>query len=467
MIKGKEVLVVGMARSGIAAVELLAGNGASKITVTDQKQPEELQKELAILDRYPAVNAVTGKNPPELITDSLSMIIKSPGVPPSLEMFKRAAELKIPVFSEIELAYSFIKAPLVGITGTNGKTTTTALVTEILKEARFDPVVSAGNIGNALSGLVGKIGAQGVIVAELSSFQLEDIRDFRPAVAVIINLAEDHTDYHGSLDRYYRAKARILENQVKSDYAVLNAGDSAVATLKNEVKGQLVWFDRAPVTRGVGLEKDLITLYSPDCKPVVICPRAEIALPGEHNLENALAASAAAWACGADLKSIGNVLRSFRAIEHRLEHVITLGGVDFINDSKGTNPGATIKALQSFPGKSIILIAGGKDKGSDFSELAEVIKQKARMLLLIGETGNKITRAVEAISFKNCHTLKTLEEAVIAAWEESCSGEVVLLSPACASWDMFTDYESRGNIYKDLVYALKGKEKKGRKDDDE
>ena len=463
LIKGKEILVVGMARSGMAAVELLSGAGAAKITVTDQKQHEELQTELAKLECYPVVTAVTGGNPPELVTNSLAMIIKSPGVPPSLEIFKRAEELGVPVLSEIELAYAFIRAPLIGITGTNGKTTTTAMVTTMLKEARFNPVVSAGNIGNPLTGVVGKIGSQGVIVAELSSFQLENIRSFRPTIAVFLNFAEDHTDYHGSIDQYFKAKSRILENQNEGDYAVLNAGDPAVASLEKKTRGQVIWFDRVPVQLGVGLEKDRVLLYNPGCSPELICLRGEIALPGEHNLENALAASAAAWAAGADLQSIRTVLRSFHAIEHRLEQVATLGGVDFINDSKGTNPGATIKALQSFPGKKKILIAGGKDKCGDFTELAEVIEHEARLLVLIGETSSKIARAVEEAGFNNYQKVKTLEEAVNVAWKEARSGDIVLLSPACASWDMFTDYEARGNLFKELVRSLKNIEGSGMK----
>jgi UDP-N-acetylmuramoylalanine--D-glutamate ligase len=461
LIRDKNILVVGMARSGMAAVELLAKTGAANITVTDRKRPDELQAELAWLERYPAVKTVTGDNPPGLVTEDLSMVIKSPGVPPSLELFKRAKELGIPVISEIELAYAFIKAPLIGVTGTNGKTTTTSLIAEILKEARFAPVVAAGNIGNPLCGLVGKVGSQGFIVAELSSFQLEDIQNFRPSVAVVLNFSEDHLDYHGSVDRYYRAKLRIFENQTKNDFAVLNAGDGDVAAMQNKVRSRLLWFDRAPVTLGVGLENDRIMLYKPDCEPVEICLRTEVALPGEHNLENALAASAAAWAAGSDPQSIGSVLRSFRAIEHRLENFITLDGVDYINDSKGTNPGATIKALRSFPGKEIILIAGGKNRGSDFSELAALIKQKVRLLLLIGETGSEIAGVMENNGYKNYRRLETLAEAVLAARKEANTGDIVLLSPACASWDMFTDYEERGNKFKELVKALKT-EGKGR-----
>ncbi len=456
-IKGKEVLVVGLARSGLAAVKLLCSNGAAAVTVTDQKEPALLENELAILSSYPQVKTVVGENPPELVTPSLSMIIKSPGVPPDLEIFKKAAALEVAVYSEIELAYSFIKAPIIGVTGTNGKTTTTALITAILKEARFNPVVSAGNIGNPLSGIIGNIDAQGMVVAELSSFQLQDINLFRPAVAVIINFAEDHIDYHGSVNDYYRAKARILENQVKGDYAVLNAADEAVAALEQEVKGNLIWFDRKPVSAGIGIESDKIMLYKPDSEPVPICSRKEIALPGEHNLENALAASATAWAAGADLPSIETILRSFQAIEHRLEAVDIINGVEYINDSKGTNPGATIKALQSFPGRGKILIAGGKYKGGDFGQLASFINREIRYLLLIGESSEKIAQAVEAVGFSNYTRVKSLEEAVAIAAQKAVTGEVVLLSPACASWDMFKDYEERGNYFKTMVNALKRK----------
>ncbi len=458
LIKDSEVLVVGLARSGMAAVKVLSEAGATKITVTDRKQSEQLRDELAALKRFPSASAVTGGNPPELVKESLSMIIKSPGVPPSLELFKRAVDLGIPVYSEIELAYPFIKAPLVGVTGTNGKTTTTALIAAILEEARFDPVVSAGNIGNPLAGVAGRINAQGIVVAELSSFQLEDIEHFRPAVAVFINFAADHLDYHDSVDKYFQAKARILENQGKGDYAVLNAGDPKVASLESRCRGQLIWFDRKPVSLGVGLEEGLITIYRPKAEPQMICPRNEIALPGEHNLENSLAAAAAAWAAGADPQSIGSALRKFRAIEHRLEPVAVLGGVDYINDSKGTNPGATIKALQSFPDRRKILIAGGKDKGGDFGELASVIKEELKFLVLLGETKDRIARAVEEAGFTAYQKVETLEEAVKAAYEKAEKGDVVLLSPACASWDMFSDYEARGNLFKERVRNLKAPE---------
>ncbi len=454
LIRGKEILVVGMARSGVAAAEVLAGSGASKITITDHKQAVELQEALTRLKRYPQVLTVTGENPPDLVTQKLSLIIKSPGVPPNLEIFKKAEKLEIPIRSEIELAYHFLRTPLIGITGTNGKTTTTALIEAMLKKARFDPVVAAGNIGNPLSNLVGKISAQGLIVAELSSFQLEDICHFRPFVAVWLNFAEDHLDYHGSLNRYFQAKARIFENQVASDYAVLNSDDPAVAALADQCKATVLWFGRKPVAVGCGVEDGLIRLYNGEAKPVDICPLSELALPGDHNLENALAASTAAWAAGADPESIGSVLQTFKAIEHRLELVRTVNGIDYINDSKGTNPGATIKALNSFPGKKIILIAGGKEKGADFSGLAELIRSEVRLLVLLGETKEKIAEAVGKTGFDQYRFVSTLEEAVNLAAREAEKGEVVMLSPACASWDMFQDYEERGKKFKELVGQL-------------
>ncbi len=458
LIKGKNILVVGMARSGMAAVALLSRIGAAKITIADQKQPQELTAELAGLDRYSSLEVKTGGTPPDLVTPDLSVIVKSPGVPPDLDLFIRAGSLDIPVLSEVELAYAFIKAPMIGVTGTNGKTTTTALITAMLKEARFDPVVSAGNIGNPLCGVVDSINSQGFIVAELSSFQLENINCLRPLVAVFLNFAEDHLDYHGTLERYFAAKARIFENQLAGDYVVLNAGDRKVSSLAKNCMGQILWFDRAPVRAGVGLKEDYITLFNPGCKPCEICPAAEMALPGEHNLENALAASAAAWAAGADPQAIGNVLRSFKAIEHRLEYVATLAGVDFINDSKGTNPGASIKALKSFPGRKKILIAGGKDRGSNFEELANMIRHEVSYLFLFGESKDKLALSVEKTGFSNYRQVEGLEEAVRGARSKARAGDIILLSPACASWDMFTDYEARGNLFKKIVIGLKAEE---------
>ncbi len=455
MIKDKEILVIGMARSGVAAAQLLAEMGAAKITVADRKQADELKDETAGLKRYPAVEVVTGATDPRLVTPGLSMVIKSPGVPPDLDVFKRALEMGVPIYSEVELAYAFLKAPLIGVTGTNGKTTTTSLVTAMLKEARFDPVVSAGNIGNPLCGIVGDINAQGFVVAELSSFQLENINMLRPLVAVFLNFAEDHMDYHKSIDKYFAAKARIIENQQESDYAVLNASDARVASLADKCKSRVLWFAAGPVEKGVGVVEGRITLFNPGCKPLTICAVEEVSLPGQHNLENALAASTAAWAAGADPAAIAAVLRTFKAIEHRLEYVATINEVDYINDSKGTNPGSTMKALQSFPGRRKILIAGGKDRDSDFGELAGMIAGEVTSLVLYGETKDILARAVEEAGFHNWIMTANLQEAVKKAGEMAEPGDVVLLSPACASWDMFPSYEVRGDLFKELVKDLR------------
>ena len=454
-IRGRQVVVVGLARSGVAAARLLVKLGAARVVVNDHKRAEALRQELALLPKSPVLEPVLGGNDPALIGPGVSLVIKSPGVPPDLGMLQRAASMEIPVLSEIELAYAFIKAPIVGITGTNGKTTTTALTAAILKEARFHQVFAAGNIGWPLCDLVGKVEATGIVVAELSSFQLENIRSFRPAVAVVLNFSQDHLNYHGSLENYFAAKARILENQGPGDFAVLNAADGAVAELQYRAPGPLLWFGSGKRVPGVGVEEGWVYLYSPTGERQAVCPVEEIALPGEHNLENALAASAAAWAAGAEAEAIGRTLRRFKAIEHRLEFVASVQGVDFINDSKGTNPEATIKALRAFPGRRKLLIAGGKDKGSDFRDLARVIKEEVDFLVVLGETADRIIREVEEAGFGAYRKVGSLEEAVEEAWRRSRAGDLVLLSPACASWDMFSSYEERGNRFKELVRQIK------------
>lgn len=455
-IRDREVLIVGLARSGLAAARLAAQLGARRIIVSDSKPAEALADELAALARIPRTAAVTGRQQgPELITTALSVVIKSPGVPPHLELFRQAAAQGIPVLSEIELAYASMRAPVVGITGTNGKTTTTMLVAAILREARFDPVIAAGNIGLPLSEAALQAGLGGVVAAELSSFQLEDIADFRTGVAVFLNFEPDHLDYHGTLERYFDAKSRILENQQAGDYAVLNAADPAVAALAERVQGELIWFRPGVLKQGFGVRQGELVHFHARGETVILAQK-EIALPGEHNLENALAATAAAWAAGADLFSAATVLRTFRGIEHRVERVVIVDGVEYVNDSKGTNPGATRRALRSFPGRPKILIAGGKDKGADFASLAGAIRAEARLLILLGETAPQIAAAADRAGFSAYTRVADLEEAVAVAARQARRGDVVLLSPACASWDMFKDYEARGRLFKALVHALPG-----------
>ncbi len=458
LIRRRSVVVAGLARSGAAAAALLAEKGASEVIVTDLRPAAALQQELAGLKRYDRITLAAGANPPELITPKVGLVIKSPGIPRSLELFRRAESLEIAVVSEIELAYAFMRAPLIGVTGTNGKTTTTALIAAMLAGARFSGAVAAGNIGVPLCSVVDRVGPAGAVAAELSSFQLADIRRFRPAVALFLNFAGDHLDYHGSLESYYRAKVRLFENQGRGDFAVLNGGDPAVARLRETVRGRLLWFDRAPVECGAGIAGDRLTLFNGGRAAADLCAVEELALPGEHNLENALAAAAASWAVGASPEAIGRVLRSFQPLAHRLEPVAEIGGVQYINDSKGTNPEAVIRALRSFPGKRKVLLAGGRDKESDFADLAAVIKEEVRLLLLFGESRAKLARAAEEAGFDAFEQFAGLEEAVEAARRAARPGEIVLLSPACTSWDMFADYEARGDYFKTLVANLSEEE---------
>ncbi len=452
-IKNREILIVGMARSGLAAARLVSKMGACRIVVADRKDSRELGEELSQLSRLPAAIPVTGGTPPDLITSRTELIIKSPGVPPHLELFRQAEKLGVPVLSEIELAYAFTRAPIIGITGTNGKTTTTMLISEIMREARLREVQTAGNIGVPLCEVAEKAGPGGMVVAELSSFQLSNICRFRPHVAVCINFEEDHLDYHGSLENYFQAKSNILQNQTAADYAVLNAGDKKMASLADKVRGNLIWFRRGTLEHGFGVHNDKLVLFHPaGVQPV--CDLSEIALPGEHNLENALAAAAAGWAAGADLHAVAEVLRRFPGVEHRLESVACPGGVEFINDSKGTNPGASINALKSYPGRKKILIAGGKDKGSSFGSLAREIKKEVKWAALIGETADKIAGALENEGFRDYQKVDGLRAAVEEAWRHSEPGDMIILSPACASWDMFTDFEERGRQFKELVAML-------------
>lgn len=458
LIRDRTVLVVGLGRSGAAAAALLARLGAGRVIVTDRRPAAALQGELARLKKYGNLEAVTGENPPGLAAPGVSLVIKSPGVPPDLEILARAASLQIPVLSEIELAYAFMKAPLIGITGSNGKTTTTALVAEMLAEARFEGALAAGNIGLPLCEVVGRGGAGGAVAAELSSFQLADIRRFRPLVALFLNFSEDHLDYHGSMESYFEAKARLFENQGAGDFAVLNAADPAVAGLRDKLRARVLWFARERVERGAGIERGRLALFNRGKAVAHLCSAGEVALPGEHNLENALAAAAAAWAAGAAPAAVGRVLRRFRAIAHRLEFIAEIGGVEFINDSKGTNPGSVIMALRSFPGKNKILLAGGRDKGSDFSGLMEVIKEEVGTLVLFGESRGKLARAAAAAGIGAYLETGALEEAVARAWSRARAGDVVLLSPACTSWDAFTDYEARGERFRELVHELRARE---------
>lgn len=454
-LKGKKVVVVGLARSGVAAAKLLASWGAL-VLVNDKKSAAELAPVLAELESVAAVTAVTDAHPPWLVDQETVLVVKSPGVPGGLPVFSRAEEQGIPVISEVELASWAIDAPVIGITGTNGKTTTTVLTGEMLKMSGRRTHV-AGNIGLPLSAAVAGIKPGDIVVAELSSFQLENIVHFRPAVSVILNITPDHMDRHGSMAAYKAAKARIFLNQRRNDAVILNADDPETFDLHDHPRASVYLFSRRKeVARGAFLEGGQIMLRHGGEKTVV-CAVREVALPGGHNLENALAASLAAWLAGVAPRDIARTLQSFRGVPHRLEEVATIGGITFINDSKGTNPDACVKALESYP-QPKVLIAGGYDKGGSFDNLALEIKKHAGYVVLLGQVKNRLAGALQAVGYNAFGLADTLDDAVGKAYRAARPGDIVLLSPACASWDMFASFEERGELFRQAVRKLEGGE---------
>jgi UDP-N-acetylmuramoylalanine--D-glutamate ligase len=377
------------------------------------------------------------------------LIVPSPGVPANLPGLLAARRAGIPVWSEIELASRYLRGKLIAITGSNGKTTTSALAGHILAGAGR-PVIVAGNIGTPLISRVDESSESTVTVAEVSSFQLEWIESFRPDVAVVLNLTPDHLDRHGSFEDYCRAKLRIFENQTGGDFAVLNADDPVLAG-QSPRRAHVCWFSRTrSLTTGASLSGAKI-VFREERGETVLLERSDIGLRGEHNVENVLAAACAAWLIGAPAAAIAAGVRSFPGVEHRIEFVADIGGVQFFNDSKATNVDAVLKALDAFPG-GLHVILGGKDKGSDYTPLIDPLRRRAKQVLLIGAAAEKIEAQIgSAIS-----TLQagTLDRALALAWEHARPGDTVLLAPACASFDQFENYEHRGRVFKQLVHEL-------------
>ncbi|MDA8100554.1 MAG: UDP-N-acetylmuramoyl-L-alanine--D-glutamate ligase [Nitrospiraceae bacterium] len=440
--RNKRVTVVGMARSGIAAARALHALGAS-VTITDKKPLDQLAGQIQQLGAQ-GIKVEAGGHPERLFIET-DLIVLSPGVPkiPPILAAKRHG---VKVIGELELGWLLADAPFAGITGTNGKSTVTTLVGLMLQKAGKKTLV-AGNIGNALTESLSGLRGQDWIVVELSSFQLEDIDTFRPRVATILNVTQDHLDRYPTMEDYAEAKARVFLNQGKDDVLVLNCDDPLVRALASRAASRIVPFSRLEELANGACVKlgDLVVAGK------VICPISDIRIKGVHNLENALAAAAVATAAGADAASIASVLREFPGLEHRLEFVRTKDGVTYINDSKGTNVGAVVKSVEGFDAP-VILIAGGLDKGSDFRPLFDLFKRKVKLLILIGKAADAMEKALGA----STETVRaaTLAEAVRIGHDRAGSGDVVLLSPACASFDMFRDFEDRGRQFKDAVRAL-------------
>jgi len=449
-VKGKRILVVGLGKSGVASALFLESRGA-RVTVSDAKSEEQLRHEIpSLLDRGIVVE--TGKHGERTFRDQ-DMIVVSPGVPTDVPQLEQARRLGIPVLGEIELAARFLQGTIVAITGSNGKTTTTTLAGEIVASGGRKTLVG-GNIGTPAITFVDQTSPDAWVVLEISSFQLETISDFRSHIAAILNVTPDHLDRHGSMENYIAAKARIFENQTANDFAVLNADDPLTAQLAGALRSQVVWFSRRHAVERGTYVRDGTIFFRDSGGDHEIAPSAEITLKGAHNLENVLAAVAIGALSGAAPAAIRRAVKEFKAVEHRLEFVQTVRGVEYYNDSKATNVDATIKALESFPG-GIHLILGGKDKGSDYGVLRNLLRERAVCVYTIGAAAAKIESQIgDAVSISSSGTL---ELAVRKAAEQAKPGEIVLLAPACASFDQFQNYEERGRTFKDLVHALAAK----------
>ena len=445
-LRNKRILVVGLARTGIATALFCAARGA-RVTATDTRTEKELGDTVAAL-RKAEVTLELGGHRQELVLDA-DLVIPSPGVPADAPLLQFARSKGVTIWSEIELGYRFLKGRLIGITGSNGKTTTTSLIEHILRSAGFSTIL-AGNIGTPLISCVEKSSDKTITVAELSSFQLELIEKFRPNISLFLNLTPDHLDRHHTLESYGAAKARIFENQTESDGAILNADDPGT-TPYAPFKPQVFWFSRRQrVVQGAFVKESDILLRREGAEETIL-RLADIPLAGAHNVENVLAAVAATRLAGAEPSAIAKGVRSFAGVEHRLEFVAEIGGVRFYNDSKATNVDATLKALDAFPGR-ILIILGGKDKGSDYTVLQAPLREKAILALLIGAAADKIEKQITgSVAIEQAGTL---ERAVETAAHAARAGDVVLLAPACASFDQFQNYEHRGRVFKELVHQL-------------
>jgi UDP-N-acetylmuramoylalanine--D-glutamate ligase len=447
-LKGQRVLVVGLGKSGVASALFLQQRGA-RVSVSDTKGPDQLREHIPmLLDR--GVIVETGGHAQRTFLDQ-DLIVLSPGVPTNIPLLELARNQGIGVIGEVELAARFLQGRVVAITGSNGKTTTTTLCGEILKAAGFNTLVG-GNIGTPVISLVEKSTPNTWNVLEVSSFQLETIKEFRPDISVVLNVTPDHLDRHGSMQAYVNAKARIFENQKPTDFAVLNADDETCRRLADRLRSHSRWFSRlAEVKNGALIKDDWILWRQVDTGDREILPVAEVPLKGAHNLENVLAAVCVGSIAGVSPQQIRSAVKGFRAVEHRLELVATIAGVDFYNDSKATNVDATAKALESFPG-NIHIILGGKDKGSDYTALRDLLKSRAKRVYTVGAAAEKIeSHVASAVPVVRA---ETVENAVRLAAEAANSGDIVLLAPACASFDQFESYEHRGRVFKQTVLDL-------------
>lgn len=442
---GKKALVLGLAKSGHAAASLLSACGAT-VTLNDSAPDDgnPLAEEL----RTQGVQVICGGHPDTILDSGFDFIVKNPGIPYTNPVIMHAEQLGIPIWTEIELAYLVSEAPIIAITGSNGKTTTTTLLYHMLNIGDRNPLI-AGNIGTVASTVASKASADEVIVLEASSFQLMGVDAFKPHIAIWTNLYEAHLDYHGSADSYAEAKAKITKNQTETDFLIYNADQPEIQRFIGNTNATLVPFTtKGRSAEGISADSEFIYWLGE-----AIIPRKKITLPGSHNLENILSATAAALLYGCERGAIESVLSSFTGVRHRMQFVTEYDGRKFYNDSKATNTLATKSALSSFE-TPMILIAGGLDRGHSFEELRPHMTH-VKALIGIGETGDRLVQFAESCGVKIVKETGTLRAAIKEAYNVSDIGDVILLSPACASWDQFPNFEARGDEFIDAVQKLK------------
>ncbi len=449
-VQNKKILVVGLGKSGIGAAQALNKLGA-KVSVQDSKTLDEMDQQLVNFlenEKITCYFSVMPEDPTEF-----DLVVLSPGVPLDLPFIKDAKAKGVSVTGELELAYQLGQGKYVAITGTNGKTTTTTLVGEIFQNADRDTAV-VGNIGVAVTTKSVQATEDTWMIAEVSSFQLETIKQFHPMISAILNLTPDHMDRHKSMEEYGRVKGKIFENQNSSDFLIINYDDKACFALSKTAKATVVPFSRKEaLSFGAFVSNGVITIRNQGGAEIQFCHQDELMIPGSHNLENALAATAIAYFAGIDVEVIRRTLKSFAGVEHRIEFVNEIDGVRFVNDSKGTNTDAAIKAIEAIC-PPIILIAGGYDKGGDYSKLIDAFNGKVELVLLLGKTAVKIKEAAGKKGYDKTIILKDMEACVTEAFRQAKPGTTVLLSPACASWDMYDNFEQRGRHFKDCVAGL-------------
>lgn len=448
---GKKVLVVGAGKSGISAVELLLQVGAQAILydANEKLDKEEVKKNLP--KDYKGEIILGGL--PEELKSEIDMVVLSPGVPTDLDYVKELLSEGKTILGEVELAYNFSKGKIAAITGTNGKTTTTTLVGEIMK-TYYESVFVVGNIGVPYTQMVKNTEEMSVTVAEMSSFQLETIHDFRPNVSAILNITPDHLNRHHTMEAYVKAKVNITKNQTKDDTCVLNYEDSYLLEASKKIPASILWFSSVrELDRGLFLRGNQI-IYRDNEIESIVCDVSELQILGKHNYENVMAAVGIAISLKVPMDDIQKALLEFKGVEHRIEYVTTKRGVKYYNDSKGTNPDASIKAIKAMQTKTL-LIGGGYDKDSDYDDWIKAFDDKVTYLVLLGQTREKIANAAKRLGVKNIVLVDSLNEAVEFCAAHANAGESVLLSPCCASWGMFKDYEERGMLFKEYVHALK------------